>query len=92
MTDYLIYFRDGTAHRDIFKDVRSARKYAVKLIKSGMNVHRISPITRGHPHAQYIDFRRLRIGMYSFSIEIWNPQRKQYSLHALYEDGTISKY
>lgn len=94
MTDYLIYFRDGTAYRDIYPDVRSARKSAVKLIKAGMNVHRIIPITKGtrNGKAQYIDSRKLRNGWYSFTIEVWNPQRKQYSLHALYEDGTISKY
>ena len=94
MTDYLIYFRDGTAYRDIYPNVRSARKSAVKLIKSGMNVHRIVPISKGtrNGKAQYIDSRKLRNEWYSFTIEIWNPQRKQYSLHALYEDGTISKY
>lgn len=94
MTNYLIYFKDGTAYRDIFKDIRSARIQAVKLIKSGMNVHRIVPINKGtgNGKAQYIDSRKLRNGWYSFTIEIWNPQRRQYSLHALYEDGTISKY
>lgn len=91
MTDYLIYFRDGTAYRDIFKDVRSARKSAVKLLKTGMNVQEISPITRGHSHAQYIVENCRKNGVYTVSITVWNPQRREYSLHTLYEDGTISK-
>ena len=92
MTDYLIYFQDGTVYRDIYPDVRSARKNAVKLLKMGMNVRKISPITRGHSHAQYIVENCRKNGIYTVTINIWNPQRKEYSLHTLYEDGTISKY
>ena len=91
MTDYLIYFRDGTAYRDIYPDVRSARKSAVKLIKSGMNVHSISPITRGHSHAQFIDFTKLGHGEWRIIIDVWNTQKKQFRTHTLYADGTISK-
>ena len=92
MTDYLIYFQDGTAYRDIYPDVRSARKNAVKLLKMGMNVCKISPITRGHSHAQYIVENCRKNGIYTVTITIWNPQRREYSLHALHENGTISKY
>lgn len=92
MTDYLIYFRDGTAYRDIYPDVRSARKNAVKLIKSGMNVYKIRPIARRHSPAQYIDFAKPKHGEWQIYIDVWNTQKKQYRTHILYADGTISKY
>lgn len=92
MTRYLIYFKDGTAYRDIYPEIRYARKSAVKLILSGMNVDKISPISSGHPHAQYINFTKLDHGRWDITIDVWNTQKKRYRTHILYSDGTISKY